>query len=231
MASMPKRRRTGDMDDTETILLGDDLKQIKDIVMDFKEIKKVDELKSKLKKCPRIGVTLMTVLWKCSLQSFDDQPQWLQILNDVLCILTNIYEKMPYLCCELAEPPGNFTNIAVRLLECGPKISLEAKCEIFRLICSVAIDQRCMEMITENTHLVDRIAMAIDHEVNEVAKVALQTAGVLSVNKNGIRGKTVFFWLNHVIWVLKPIRILCTTDLFLSYKWINKSNTISGTSD
>ncbi|VBB31996.1 unnamed protein product [Acanthocheilonema viteae] len=182
MASMPKRRRTGDMDDTETILLGDDLKQIKDIVMDFK------------------------------------------ILNDVLCILTNIYEKMPYLCCELAEPPGNFTNIAVRLLECGPKISLEAKCEIFRLICSVAIDQRCMEMITENTHLVDRIAMAIDHEVNEVAKVALQTAGVLSVNKNGIR-------LNHVIWVLKPIRILCTTDLFLSYKWINKSNTISGTSD
>lgn len=82
----------------------------------------------------------------------------------------------------------------VRLLECGPKISLESKCEVFRLICSVATDQRCMQMITENTHLVDRIAMAIDHEVNEVAKVALQTASALSVNKNGIKVSSLLFF-------------------------------------
>ncbi|CAG9540474.1 unnamed protein product, partial [Cercopithifilaria johnstoni] len=193
MASMPKRRRTDEMDEMEMILLGDDLKQIKNIMLDFKEIKKVDELKAKMRKCPRIGITLMTVLWRCSLQSFDDQPQWLQILNDVLCILTNIYGNMPYLCYELAEPPANFANITVRLLECGPKISLQAKCEVFRLICSVATDQRCMEIITENTHLVDRIAMAIDHEVNEVAKVALQTASILSLNKNGIKVSLLFF--------------------------------------
>uniref|UniRef100_A0A0R3S1F6 GBD/FH3 domain-containing protein n=1 Tax=Elaeophora elaphi TaxID=1147741 RepID=A0A0R3S1F6_9BILA len=202
MASMPKRRKTDELDEVETILLRDDVKQIKNIVLDFKETKKFDELKTKLNKYPRLAVTLMSVLWKCSLQSFDDQqvpkimlkvkkhklePQWLQILNDVLCILTNIYGKMPYFCGELAESPGNFANITVRLLECGPKISLEAKCEVFRLISSIATNQRCLEMITENTHLVDRIAMAIDHEVDEVAKVALQTASALSVNKNGIK--------------------------------------------
>lgn len=78
-------------------------------------------------------------------------------------------------------------------MECGPKISLEAKCEVFRLICTVATDQRHVEIVTENTHLVDRIAMAIDHEVNEVAKVALQTAIVLSVNKSGIKVSSLFF--------------------------------------
>lgn len=50
-----------------------------------------------------------------------------------------------------------------------------------------------MELIAENTHLVDRIAMAIDHEVNEVAKVALQTANFLAVNKNGIKVSSLFF--------------------------------------
>ncbi|EFO23760.1 hypothetical protein LOAG_04723 [Loa loa] len=187
MASKPKRRKTEELDETEAILLGDDLKQIKNILLDFKEIKKVDALESKVKDCPRIGVTLMTVLWKCSLQNFDDQPQWLQILYDVLRILTNIYGTIPSLCSELAEPPGNFANIAVRLLESGPKVPMEVKCEVFRLVCNVATDQRCMELITENTHLVDRIAMAIDHEVIEVAKVALRAANFLTVNKNGIK--------------------------------------------
>ncbi|VDO73578.1 unnamed protein product [Onchocerca flexuosa] len=79
-----------------------------------KKINKIEELESKLKKCPRIGVTLMTVLWKCSLQNFNEKPQWLLILNDVLCVLIKIYGTMPSLCSELAEPPGNFANIAGR---------------------------------------------------------------------------------------------------------------------
>ncbi|OZC06384.1 hypothetical protein X798_06626 [Onchocerca flexuosa] len=184
MASKSKRRKTEKLDETETILLGDDLKEIKNILLDFKKINKIEELESKLKKCPRIGVTLMTkinkieelesklkkcprigvtlmtVLWKCSLQNFNEKPQWLLILNDVLCVLIKIYGTMPSLCSELAEPPGNFANIA---------------------------DPRCMELIAENTHLVDRIAMAIDHDVNEVAKIALQMANLLAVNKNGIK--------------------------------------------
>nr|CAC70158.1 hypothetical protein [Brugia malayi] len=94
---------------------------------------------------------------------------------------------VPSLCSEVAEPPGNFANIAVRLLESGPKVPMETKCEVFRLICNVATDQRCMELIAENTHLVDRIAMAIDHEVNEVAKLALKAANFLAVNKSGIK--------------------------------------------
>ncbi|KAM3720505.1 Exodeoxyribonuclease 7 large subunit [Dirofilaria immitis] len=187
MASKPKRRKTEELDDTETILLGDDLKEIKNILLDFKEIKKVEELESKLKECPRIGVTLMTVLWKCSLQNFNEQSQWLLILNDVLRVLIKIYGTIPSLCSELAEPPGNFANIAVRLLESGPKVSMDAKCEVFRLIYNVAIDPRCMELIIENTHLVDRIAMAVDHDMNEMAKVALQMANLLAVNKNGIK--------------------------------------------
>ncbi|EJW82759.1 hypothetical protein WUBG_06328 [Wuchereria bancrofti] len=73
MASKPKRRRTEELDRTETILLGNDLKQIKNILLNLKEIKKVDALKLKAKEFPRIGVTLMTVLWKCSLQNFDDE--------------------------------------------------------------------------------------------------------------------------------------------------------------
>ncbi|VDK82042.1 unnamed protein product [Onchocerca ochengi] len=187
MASKSKRRKTEKLDETETILLGDDLKQIKNILLDFEKINKIEELESKLKKCPRIGVTLMTVLWKCSLQNFNEKPQWLLILNNVLCVLIKIYGTMPSLCSELAEPPGNFANIAVRLLESGPKIPLDAKCEVFRLICNLATDPRCMELIAENTHLVDRIAMAIDHDVNEVAKIALQMANLLAVNKNGIK--------------------------------------------
>ncbi|MCP9263523.1 hypothetical protein DINM_006799 [Dirofilaria immitis] len=213
MASKPKRRKTEELDDTETILLGDDLKEIKNILLDFKnwhicifdkgawlsrlvstlpmEIKKVEELESKLKECPRIGVTLMTVLWKCSLQNFNEQSQWLLILNDVLRVLIKIYGTIPSLCSELAEPPGNFANIAVRLLESGPKVSMDAKCEVFRLIYNVAIDPRCMELIIENTHLVDRIAMAVDHDMNEMAKVALQMANLLAVNKNGIKDRDI----------------------------------------
>lgn len=75
----------------------------------------------------------------------------------------------------------------VRLLESGPKITLKAKCEVFHLICYVAKDPRCMELITANTHLVDRIAMAIDHEESDVAKVALKTAQILAVSRNGIK--------------------------------------------
>uniref|UniRef100_A0A915PS75 Uncharacterized protein n=1 Tax=Setaria digitata TaxID=48799 RepID=A0A915PS75_9BILA len=187
MASKAKRRKTEELDEMETILLGDDLKQIKNILVELKKIKTLEEWESKLKKCPRIGVTLMTVLWKCSLQNFEQEPQWLEILSDVLSVLTKVYGTIPSLCSELAEPPGNFANIAVRLLESGPRVPMDAKCAAFHLICSVATDQRCMELIVGNTHLVDRIAMAIDHEENKIARVALQTANYLTVNKNGIK--------------------------------------------
>ncbi|VDO54543.1 unnamed protein product [Onchocerca flexuosa] len=36
MASKSKRRKTEKLDETETILLGDDLKEIKNILLDFK---------------------------------------------------------------------------------------------------------------------------------------------------------------------------------------------------
>ncbi|VDM97587.1 unnamed protein product [Thelazia callipaeda] len=185
MASKPKRRRKEELNEIETILLGDDLNQIAVMLSDLITIKEV-ELEAKVKECPRLGVSLVTILWKCSLQDLKQQSQWLQILKNVVRVLIHICDTLPSLCLQLAEPRRNFTNIAVRILE-NPKISWEVKCFVLRLISSIAKHHRCLEMIIENTHLIDRIAMALDHEDVMVAKVALQIADVLTVNKHGVK--------------------------------------------
>lgn len=84
-----------------------------------------------------------------------------------------------------------FLRFSVRVLESGDKTPSEIKRTLLRLLANIGTDKKCAQMISNNSQLVDRIAIAIGHDDDEIVKVALRTVRALVVNKCGFKVGTV----------------------------------------